>query len=39
MNFRYMPELEWRHGYPFALFLIVASAVLPVLWFKWKKWW
>jgi magnesium transporter len=39
MNFRYMPELEWRHGYPLALFLIVASAVLPVLWFKWKKWW
>jgi magnesium transporter len=39
MNFRYMPELEWRTGYPLALFLIVASAVVPVLWFKWKKWW
>lgn len=38
MNFRYMPELEWIGGYPFALALIVASAVLP-LWFLKRKGW
>lgn len=39
MNFRHMPELEWPWGYPFALALIVATAVAPMLWFKWKRWW
>jgi magnesium transporter len=39
MNFAFMPELHWRLGYPFALVLIVASAVAPILWFKWKRWW
>lgn len=38
MNFRYMPELDWRGGYPFALVLMVFSAVLPYLWFKRKGW-
>jgi magnesium transporter len=39
MNFHYMPELNWPDGYPFGLALIVVSAVLPLLWFKWKGWW
>jgi magnesium transporter len=39
MNFAVMPELHWRLGYPYALVLIVASALLPILWFKWKRWW
>ena len=39
MNFALMPELHWRLGYPYALCLIVLSTVVPMLWFKWKKWW
>lgn len=38
MNFRHMPELDWYYGYPFALALCVASAILPLLWFKWRGW-
>lgn len=29
MNFEHMPELEWLLGYPFALALILVSAVVP----------
>ena len=29
MNFKHMPELHWLLGYPFALVLILVSAVLP----------
>jgi magnesium transporter len=39
MNFKYMPELEWPYGYPYALALIAASALLPLLWFRWRGWW
>ena len=38
MNFKSMPELTWELGYPFALALIVASALLPIAWFKWRDW-
>lgn len=38
MNFKYIPELNWILGYPFALFLIILSAVLPILYFKLRKW-
>ena len=38
MNFRHMPELEWTYGYPFALVLMIAAAILPFIIFKWKKW-
>ena len=38
MNFDYMPELHWRIGYPFALTLMLISAILPYLWFKRKGW-
>jgi len=38
MNFDWMPELKWVHGYPFALVLMVLSAVLPYLFFKRKGW-
>jgi len=38
MNFRHMPELEWSLGYPFAVALIVASALVPIAWFKWRGW-
>jgi magnesium transporter len=39
MNFRHMPELEWRCGYAFAVGTIVASALGLYAWFKWKKRW
>jgi magnesium transporter len=38
MNFRNMPELGWAWGYQYALVLIALSAVLPILWFKWRRW-
>jgi magnesium transporter len=39
MNFHHgMIELEWTFGYPFALVLMVLVAVLPLVYFKWKKW-
>jgi magnesium transporter len=38
MNFKYMPELDWAWGYPYALAVIALSAVLPLLWFKWRGW-
>lgn len=38
MNFENMPELKWAHGYPMALILMVLSAVVPYLFFKWRRW-
>jgi magnesium transporter len=38
MNFKYMPELAWSWGYPYGLALIALSAVMPLLWFKWRGW-
>lgn len=38
MNFEFMPELAWTFGYPFALGLMILSAVLPYLLFKRKGW-
>jgi magnesium transporter len=39
MNFHHgMVELDWTYGYPYALILMVLAAVLPIWFFKWKKW-
>jgi magnesium transporter len=38
MNFKDMPELSWAWGYPYALVLILLSAVGPLLWFRWRGW-
>jgi magnesium transporter len=38
MNFEIMPELKWFIGYPFALGLMVISAVLPFWFFRRKGW-
>lgn len=38
MNFDAMPELKWLLGYPFALGLMVLSAVVPYLFFKRRGW-
>jgi magnesium transporter len=39
MNFHNMPELSWRYGYQYGLVLILLSIILPILWFKWRRWW
>ena len=38
MNFKFMPELEWQWGYPMAIGLMIVCAVLPYMFFRWKKW-
>jgi magnesium transporter len=38
MNFKHMPELDWRLGYPLAIVLMLIAAALPYFVFKWKKW-
>ena len=38
MNFDRFPELKWEYGYPFALGLMVASAIVP-LWYFWRRGW
>jgi magnesium transporter len=38
MNFKNMPEYDWIWGYPYALAAIVITALLPLIWFKWKDW-
>ncbi|MDX3965249.1 MAG: magnesium transporter CorA family protein [Bradyrhizobium sp.] len=38
MNFRHMPELDWTFGYPLAWLAIIASGVLPLIWFKRRGW-
>jgi magnesium transporter len=38
MNFKNMPEYNWTFGYPFSLALMVVSALLPIAWFKWRRW-
>jgi magnesium transporter len=38
MNFKFMPELAWAWGYPFGLAVVLVSALIPLLWFKWRGW-
>jgi magnesium transporter len=38
MNFKNMPELDWPWGYEYALALILITALVPLIWFKWKDW-
>lgn len=38
MNFEDMPELKWLFGYPFALGMMIVSAILPYLYFKRRRW-
>lgn len=38
MNFHYMPELQWRYGYPFAIGIMLLIAILMLIYFKRKKW-
>ena len=38
MNFRFMPELSESWGYPYALMLMVASALVPMWYFRRRGW-
>lgn len=38
MNFKHMPELDWFLGYPIALLLMVAAALIPYFYFRRKNW-
>lgn len=38
MNFKSIPEYNWQHGYAFGLTMIVLSMLMPLIWFKIKKW-
>ena len=38
MNFRYMPELEWKGSYPIVWLVSILIVVVCLVWFKKKKW-
>jgi magnesium transporter len=38
MNFHHMPELDSVYGYPVALTGMIASALVPLVYFKKKGW-
>jgi magnesium transporter len=38
MNFKYMPELEWRWGYALALLVMLAIAAGMIVYFRKRKW-
>jgi magnesium transporter len=39
MNFKNIPEYDWAYGYEFGLSVIFLSAIIPIVWFKWRGWW
>ena len=38
MNFKFMPEVTWRFGYPLALLLMILSVAVTLILFRKKKW-
>ena len=38
MNFKYMPELEWKYGYLLVIILMLTVAFGMLFWFKKKGW-
>jgi len=38
MNFELMPELQWHLGYPWAVGLMILSALVPFLYFRRRGW-
>jgi magnesium transporter len=38
MNFKFLPELNWRTGYPIAIAMMAASSLITLLIFKKRKW-
>jgi len=37
MNFEYMPELKWKYGYYFTLFIMITVSISVIIYFKKKK--
>lgn len=38
MNFENMPELKWQYGYFITLSLMIISTIIPIIFFKKKRW-
>jgi magnesium transporter len=38
MNFKFLPELDWHYGYPWAWALMIASAIAPFWYFRKRGW-
>jgi len=38
MNFKYMPELEWRWSYPIVWLVMIVVSALMLIYFRRKKW-
>jgi len=38
MNFKYMPELEWRWGYPLIMLFMALIGIFMLMYFRRKKW-
>lgn len=38
MNFKYMPELSWKYGYPYSLFLMAGVTLALLYWVRKKGW-
>ncbi len=38
MNFKFMPELEWKYGYLASIMAMILVSILIGFWFKRKKW-
>ncbi len=38
MNFSYIPELDWRYGYPLVWTIMITVIVIMILFFRRRKW-
>jgi len=38
MNFRYLPELEWKWSYPIVLLIMVFIGIVMLAYFRKKRW-
>lgn len=38
MNFKHLPELDWKFGYPFSILLMIGFSGAVMLYFRRKKW-
>ena len=38
MNYKWMPELDWRYGYLFAWIIMAVIGIIVYLYFRKKKW-
>lgn len=38
MNFKFMPELSWRYGYPLSILMMVVFSAVVLIYFRRRKW-